>query len=120
MSQEMNDHEQMALGSMESIKALGQEIDPNSPAASLAANPAILPPALELQMSVVVGNVKMSFDDIGQMVPGQVLPLHKQVNDDIDLMINGTPLAKGQVVTHEGNYYLKITKLVEYADQPLI
>ncbi|MBU0567670.1 FliM/FliN family flagellar motor switch protein, partial [bacterium] len=59
-----------------------------------------------------LGSAKMSFREVLEMQPGDVIELNRLAGEDIDLLINDKSVAKGTViVTDEDKLGVRITEL---------
>lgn len=51
--------------------------------------------------------------DVLKISAGSVIELDKEQGEPVDLMVNGTLIARGEVVEIDGNYAVRITELVQ-------
>jgi flagellar motor switch protein FliN/FliY len=66
---------------------------------------------VELPVSVSFGSSEMQLKDIIELKPGSVIELDKSVNDPVTIFVNHKPIAKGEVVTIDGNYGVRILEV---------
>ncbi|MCA9792228.1 MAG: flagellar motor switch protein FliN [Vulcanimicrobiota bacterium] len=59
-----------------------------------------------------MGRTTKSVRDVLKFGEGAVIELDKDGNDPVDLVVNGTLIARGEVVEIEGNYGVRITELM--------
>lgn len=75
-------------------------------------------PNIELLMNVELpliarfGTQQMSLEEILNIGPGSMIELDKMADEPVDLLVNNTMIAKGEVVAFEGHYGIKITEIV--------
>ncbi len=50
--------------------------------------------------------------DILKIAAGSVIELDKEQGEPVDLLVNGTLIARGEVVEIDGNYAVRITELI--------
>ncbi|MGH9414640.1 MAG: FliM/FliN family flagellar motor switch protein [Terriglobales bacterium] len=67
---------------------------------------------VELDVSLRFGNRHMLLHDIAELSPGSVLELDRQIDDPVELLVGGKIIAWGEVVVVDGNYGLRINRLV--------
>jgi flagellar motor switch protein FliN len=66
---------------------------------------------VELEVALRFGQREMLLRDILSIAPGTVLELDQQVHDPVELLVGNKVIARGEVVTVDGNYGLRITSL---------
>lgn len=67
---------------------------------------------VELDVSVVLGDAEMTMENVMRLKSGAVVPLNAQKNDPVTLVINGQPIAKGEVMTRNGKFCIRITEIL--------
>lgn len=67
---------------------------------------------VELDVTLRFGNRQMLLHDIAELSPGSVLELDRQIDDPVELLVGGKIIAWGEVVVVDGNYGLRINRLV--------
>ncbi len=67
---------------------------------------------LQLQVSVELGKVKKPIKDILQFTQGTIVELDRLAGDNVDVLISGKIIAKGEVVVVDQNFGVRITKIV--------
>ncbi|WP_082961418.1 FliM/FliN family flagellar motor switch protein [Vibrio breoganii] len=68
-----------------------------------------------LEMSIEVDCKKINLTELKQLHPGSVISLNKKVGEPVNIKLNGTTKAYGQIVEENGTYGVRITKLVNNA-----
>lgn len=66
---------------------------------------------VELTVTVELGRKNMLIADILKLGKGSVIELPKAAGEALDVYINGTQLAKGEVVVVEDSFAIRITEL---------
>jgi flagellar motor switch protein FliN/FliY len=64
-------------------------------------------------MTVVLGRTVMRIQEVLGLQPGSIVTLSSSDGEPVDLLIKDKLIAQGEVVVIEGNYGIKITKIVE-------
>ena len=78
-----------------------------------------LPTALErldqvtLELTVEVGRTRMSLGQALALGPGSVITLDRLADQPVDLLVNGKPVARGEVVVIDDVFGLRLTTIVE-------
>lgn len=67
---------------------------------------------LQLQVSVELGKVKKPIKDILQFTQGTIVELDRLAGDNVDILVSGKIIAKGEVVVVDQNFGVRITKIV--------
>jgi flagellar motor switch protein FliN len=80
-------------------------------AASSTANFDLLT-GITLRMSVEVGSASLTLADVLSLGEGQVVELDRQANDLLDILVNGTLIAKGEIVEVNGRYGIRVVDVV--------
>ncbi len=79
--------------------------------------PSMLPLALlkdvEMQVSVELGRARMPIGSILSLVPGDVIELDRSANAPVDVLVNGTLLARGEVVLVDDEFGVRITEVTQ-------
>lgn len=69
-----------------------------------------------LTLTVELGRSRMKISDIVNLGSGSVVELQKLASEPVDLLVNDTLFARGEVVVMEDHFAVKITELVENAN----
>lgn len=67
---------------------------------------------VELVVTMRFGGRRMLLKDILDLCTGSVVELDQQVQEPVELLLDGKLIARGDVVVVDGNYGLRITELV--------
>jgi flagellar motor switch protein FliN len=67
---------------------------------------------VSLRVSVEVGSTAMTLADLLNLGEGSVVELDRQAGDLLDIFANGTLIAKGEIVTVEGRYGIRVSEVV--------
>jgi flagellar motor switch protein FliN len=66
---------------------------------------------VELVVTMRFGGRRMLLKDILDLCAGSVVELDQQVQEPVDLLLDGKLIAQGEVVVVDGNYGLRVTEL---------
>lgn len=67
---------------------------------------------IPLKVTVVLGRTKWPIKDILELTPGSVVELQCLVNEPVEILVNGTLVAKGEVVVVNENFGVRITNII--------
>lgn len=97
---------------------LSQAMPGVSPAAAPAAPAAPLATRLdqlhhvEMEVTVEIGRTRMTVGELLGLVPGQVVELDRAAGAPVDLYVNGTLLARGEIVVVDEDFGFRVTEIV--------
>lgn len=74
---------------------------------------------VELDLVVRFGVTNMPLADIVRMGTGSMLELDRAVDEPVDILVNGRPLARGEVVVIDGYYGVRIVEILSPAERAL-
>jgi flagellar motor switch protein FliN/FliY len=66
---------------------------------------------IPVRMSVEVGSTSLRLADIMNLTEGSVVELDRQADELLDIMVNGTLVARGEVVTVNGRYGIRVVEI---------
>jgi flagellar motor switch protein FliN/FliY len=67
---------------------------------------------VDLEVTADIGAALMSVQRVLALGPGSVVEFRRTVDQPIDLKVNGTVIARGEIVAVDGRFGLRITELV--------
>ena len=67
---------------------------------------------VNVTLSVELGRTKMTIKDLMALNKGSIISMAKEVTEPMDLMVNGTLIARGDVVESEGQFGLRLLDIV--------
>ncbi len=68
---------------------------------------------IPVRLSVEVGAVSKKLAEIMAFQEGEVVELDRQSDDLLDILVNGTLVAKGEVVTIDGKFGVRVAELID-------
>lgn len=66
---------------------------------------------VSLRLSVEAGSTSMPLAELLALNEGSVVELNRQAGELLDVMVNGTIVAKGEIVTVDGRYGIRIVEV---------
>lgn len=72
---------------------------------------------IPVTLTVEIGRTRMPIKDLLALNQGSVVELDREVNDPLDLMVNGTLIARGEVVESEGRFGLRLIDVVSPSER---
>jgi len=102
----------------------GHDFDPiptDGPAVRSQARPVVAGPIellgdVEMGVTVELGRTRMLVRDILELSPGSVIELDRAAGAPIDVLVNGTLIARGEVVVIDEEFGIRITEVIGYED----
>jgi flagellar motor switch protein FliN/FliY len=67
---------------------------------------------IPLRVSVEVGSTAMKLSELLDLAEGSVVELDRQAHELLDIMVNGTLVAKGEVVTVNGRFGIRVVDVI--------
>lgn len=67
---------------------------------------------IPVRLSVEVGSTALKLSDLMDLAEGGVVELDRQSHELLDIMANGTLIAKGEVVTVNGRFGIRVVEVV--------
>jgi flagellar motor switch protein FliN/FliY len=93
--------------------------------AALEGIPAIEPGPADLarvhdvpvELAVEIGRTRMTIGETLSLGPGAIVSLNRLAGEPVDLLVNGKPIAQGEVVVIDEEFGLRITEIVSQAQR---
>ena len=67
---------------------------------------------IPLKVSVILGRTKRPIKEVLSLTPGAIVELSSQVNEPVEILVNGTLIARGEVVAVNENFGVRITDII--------
>ena len=87
-----------------------------SAARGVAGGPIELLHEVEMGVTVELGRTRMLVREILDLSPGSVVELDRAAGSPIDVLVNGTLIARGEVVVIDEEFGIRITEVIGYED----
>ena len=65
-----------------------------------------------VELAVEVGRTKMTIREALALGPGSIVTLNKLAGEPVDLLVNGKPIARGEVVVIDEEFGLRVTEVL--------
>src|SRR3954452_4213189 len=65
-----------------------------------------------VELAVEIGRTRMTIAQTLELRPGSVVSLNRLAGEPVDLLINGKPIARGEVVVIDEEFGLRVTDVV--------
>lgn len=72
---------------------------------------------VELPVSVSFGRAHLSLRDVLKLASGSIVELNRSVAEPVEVIVNNCVIACGEVVVVEGNYGVRITRIISRQDR---
>jgi flagellar motor switch protein FliN/FliY len=68
---------------------------------------------IPMELSVEIGRTHMTVGETLDLRVGSVVALERQAGEPADLLVNGTAIARGEVIVMDERYGLRVTEILE-------
>ena len=65
-----------------------------------------------MRVTVELGRSAMAVEDLLQLGPGSVVELNKLAGEPVDILVNESLIARGEVVVVDENFGVRVTEIV--------
>ena len=73
---------------------------------------------IELPVSISFGRARLPLEQVSRLTIGSNIELDRSVGDPVDVLVNHSVVARGEVVVIDGNYGVRIRQIVGRPDSP--
>jgi flagellar motor switch protein FliN/FliY len=71
-----------------------------------------------VELAVEIGRTQMTIRETLALGPGSIVTLNRLAGEPVDLLVNGKPIARGEVVVIDEEFGLRITEVVASESSP--
>lgn len=71
---------------------------------------------IPMELSVEIGRTHMTVGETLDLRVGSIVALERQAGEPAELLVNGTPIARGEVVVVDEQYGLRVIEILEGND----
>ena len=68
--------------------------------------------AVPVELAVEIGRTRMTIGDTLGLGPGSIITLNRMAGEPVDLLVNGRPIARGEVVVIDEEFGLRVTEVL--------
>lgn len=65
-----------------------------------------------VELAVEIGRTRMTIGETLALGPGSIITLNRLAGEPVDLLVNGKPIARGEVVVIDEEFGLRVTDVV--------
>ena len=65
-----------------------------------------------VELAVEVGRTRMTIGEALNLGPGSIVTLNRLAGEPVDLLVNGKPIARGEVVVIDEEFGLRVTEVL--------
>jgi flagellar motor switch protein FliN/FliY len=70
-----------------------------------------------IDLTVEIGRTRLTVGETLELRQGSILTLNRMAGEPVDLLVNGTPIARGEVVVIDEQFGVRITDVIGAAPQ---
>lgn len=114
---EQNDNQQADAVSLNNLDDTSGEVQ--APDAELIASDEKLGMILDIPVTIAMelGRTSISVRDLLQLTQGSVIELDRIAGEPLDILVNGTLIARGEVVVINDKFGIRLTEVVSAAER---
>ena len=71
--------------------------------------------SVSVEVTVQIGRTHMTLGDALALAPGSIVTLDRPTDQPVDLLVNGRPIARGEVIAVDDEFGLRVTEIVRPA-----
>jgi flagellar motor switch protein FliN len=71
-----------------------------------------------VELAVEIGRTRMTIGETLALGPGSIITLNRLAGEPVDLLVNGKPIARGEVVVIDEEFGLRVTDVVSGRHRP--
>lgn len=71
-----------------------------------------------IDVTVEIGRTRMTVGEMLELHHGSIVTLNRMAGEPVDLLVNGTPIARGEVVVIDEQFGLRVTDVLGDGDAP--
>lgn len=101
-----------AAGTMDAAKAAVRKAIPDASNLNLVMD-------VELNVTLRFGQRRLTLREVLDLTSGSVVELDRQVDEPVELLLDGVVIAKGEAVVIDGNYGLRVTEVSQAVQAPV-
>jgi len=68
---------------------------------------------IPMELSVEIGRTHMTVGETLELAVGSVVTLEREAGQAVDLLVNGTAIARGEVIVVDEQYGLRVTEILD-------
>ena len=72
-----------------------------------------------VELAVEIGRTHMTIRETLALGPGSIVTLNRLAGEPVDLLVNGKPIARGEVVVLDEEFGLRVTEVLVSEDAPI-
>jgi len=72
---------------------------------------------IELPVSISFGKIRLPMKDVLKLTTGSIIELDRDVNEPVEVLVNQSLVARGEVVVVDGNYGVRIQQIASTEDR---
>ena len=65
-----------------------------------------------VELAVEIGRTRMTIGETLALGPGSIITLDRLAGEPVDLLVNGTPIARGEVVVIDEEFGVRISEII--------
>jgi flagellar motor switch protein FliN len=75
--------------------------------------------AVPVDLTVEMGRTRMTVGETLELRQGSIITLNRMAGEPVDLLVNGAPIARGEVVVIDEQFGLRVTEMLGESPRPV-
>jgi flagellar motor switch protein FliN len=71
-----------------------------------------------IDLTVEIGRTRLTVGETLELRQGSILTLNRMAGEPVDLLVNGTPIARGEVVVIDEQFGVRVTDVIGQSSSP--
>ena len=67
---------------------------------------------IPLEVSIELARIDIPIHVVSRLARGTIVDLNKEASSEVDILANGTPFARGEVVSNDGKLSVRILEII--------
>jgi flagellar motor switch protein FliN/FliY len=68
--------------------------------------------SVSVEVAVEIGRTNMTLGEALALAPGSIVTLDRPTDQPVDLLVNGRPIARGEVIAVDEEFGLRVTEII--------
>ena len=68
--------------------------------------------SVSVEVAVEIGRTHMTLGEALALAPGSIVTLDRSTDQPVDLLVNGRPIARGEVIAVDEEFGLRVTEII--------
>jgi flagellar motor switch protein FliN/FliY len=66
---------------------------------------------VEVEVEVILGEIRLSVADLARLEPGDILTIDRKLSEAAEIRVNGRIIARGEIVSVDEKFAVRVTEI---------